>query len=180
MPVVLAIPSIDNAQAFHLERWEEVCADPALQRLTERVETNRYGQIVMMPPPGFTHSSYQSQITCLLKALMNGGRVLTECAVLTNDGVKGVDVAWISERRVKRGLKGEVLTIAPEICVEIVSPGNTRQSMEAKRQLYFEAGAQEVWLCDKQGAIHIFLKEQESIAVKVSALCPAMPKRVKV
>ena len=92
---------------------------------------------------------------------MQGGHALTECAVLTGDGVKGVDVAWISEGRVKQGLKGEVLTIAPEICVEVFSPGNTRQQMKAKRQLYFEAGAEEVWLCDRQGVMLFFLKESQ-------------------
>ena len=54
---------------------------------------------------------------------MPGGNTLVECAVLTSDGVKAAAyIAWISERRVKRGLKHEVLTIAPEICVEVASP----------------------------------------------------------
>ncbi len=179
MPVLLDIPSIKNAPAFHLRRWEQLCADPCVQGLEGRVETNRYGNIVMMPPPGFTHSNHQSGICLLLKELMRNGRSLTECAVLTSDGVKGVDVAWISERRIKQGLKGEVLTLAPEICVEVVSPSNTRQEMEAKRGFYFEAGAEEVWFCDRRGALHFFLKGRQDTAAKASALCPAMPARVK-
>jgi len=179
MPAVLDIPSIKDATEFHLRRWEQICADPYVQGLEGRVETNRYGEIVMAPPPGFTHSNHQFEIGHLLKTLMPGGRTLTECAVLTSDGVKGVDVAWISERRVKQGLKGEVLTLAPEICVEVVSPSNTRQQMEAKRGHYFEAGAEEVWFCDKRRALHFFLKGREHAAAKASALCPAMPGRVK-
>lgn len=58
--------------------------------------------------------------------------------------VKGIDVAWISEARIKRVLKGEVLTLAPEICVEVLSPKNSRQETETKRALYFEAGGDEV------------------------------------
>ncbi|WP_395730630.1 Uma2 family endonuclease [Prosthecobacter sp.] len=180
MAALLQIPSIKNATAFHLERWRKVCADPSLQRLPDRIETNRYGHIVMMPPPGFTHSNLQLEIGHLLKILMNGGRALTECAVLTSDGVKGVDAAWISESRVKRGLKDDVLTIAPEICVEVISPGNTRQEMENKRELYFAAGAEEVWFCDQKGALHFFLKGSAETAAKASVLCPSMPKRVKV
>lgn len=179
MPATLDIPSIKDAPAFHLRRWEQLCADPYVLGLEGRVETNRYGEIVMMPPPGFTHSNHQSEICLLLKTLMQGGRSLTECAVLTSDGVKGVDVAWISERRIKQGLKGEVLTRAPEICVEVVSPSNTRQEMEAKRALYFEAGAEEVWFCDRRGALHFFRKGREHAAAKASALCPAMPGRLK-
>ena len=180
MAALLDIPSIKNATAFHLERWKQVCADPSLQRRPDRIETNRYGHIVMMPPPGFTHSNLQLEIGHLLKILMSGGRALTECAVLTRDGVKGVDVAYISESRIKRGLKNDVLTIAPEICVEVISPGNTRQELENKRELYFAAGAEEVWFCDQKGALHFFLKGNETSAAKASVLCPSMPKRVKV
>lgn len=179
MAALLQIPSIKNATAFHLERWRKVCADPSLQRLPDRIETNRYGHIVMMPPPGFSHTTRQSAIFAhLLTAMPPGAKV--EVAVLTSDGIKGVDVGWISESRVKRGLKEDVLTIAPEICVEVVSPGNTRQEMEAKRALYFAAGAEEVWFCDLKGVLHFFIKGSEETSVKASALCPSMPKRVKV
>ncbi len=179
MAALLDIPRIKDMKAFHLKRWAEVYDDPELHRYPGRVETNRFGHILMMPPPGFPHSSRQGEIVCRLGNLMTGGRALAECAVLTADGVKGVDVAWITEGRIKRGLQGEVLTIAPEICVEVISPKNTRLEMENKRDLYFEAGADEVWFCDKQGALHFFLKSTEGTEVKASALCPSMPKRIK-
>ena len=179
MSTLLELPNIEDAQAFHLERWAEVCADAALQRLPDRIETNRYGHIIMMPPPGFSHSTRQAEIFAHLLELLPHGRALPECAILTSDGVKGVDLAWITEGRIKRGLKGEVLTIAPEICVEVISPKNTRQEMASKRALYFEAGADEVWFCDQKGALHFFLKSGGDIEVKASALCPAMPRRIK-
>ncbi|WP_395753554.1 Uma2 family endonuclease [Prosthecobacter sp.] len=175
---LLQIPSIKNATAFHLERWRKVCANPSLQRLPNRIETNRYGHIVLMQPPGFSHTTRQSAIFAHLMTSMPPGASV-EVAVLTEDGIKGIDVAWISGGRVKRGLKDDVLTIAPEICVEVVSPGNTRQEMENKRELYFAAGAEEVWFCDQKGALHFFLKGSEASAAKASALCPSMPKRVK-
>lgn len=179
MAALLDIPRIKDMKAFHLKRWAEVYDDPELHRYPGRVETNRFGHILMMPPPGFSHTSRQSEIFRLLLGLLTAGQTLCECAVLTSDGVKGVDLAWISEGRIKRGLKGEVLTIAPEICVEVISPKNTRLEMENKRDLYFEAGADEVWFCDKQGALHFFLKSSEGSEVKTSALCPSMPKRIK-
>ena len=178
MPATLNIPTIRDAQAFHLKRWQAVCADSSMHSRAERIETNRYGQIVMMPPPGFSHSTRQSCIFAhLLSAFPTGAAV--EVAVLTADGVKGIDVAWISEGRVKRGLKADVLTIAPEICVEVISPGNTKQEMEDKRALYFGAGAEEVWLCDEKGALHFYLKGEPEVAAKSSMLCPTMPRRVK-
>ena len=179
MAALLDISSIKDATAFHLERWKQVCADPSLQRRPDRIETNRYGHIVMMPPPGFSHTTRQSAIFAHLLTSMPPGASV-EVAVLTEDGIKGIDVGWISESRVKRGLKDDVLTIAPEICVEVVSPGNTRQEMENKRELYFAAGAEEVWFCDQKGTLHFFLKGSAETTAKASVLCPSMPKRVKV
>ncbi|WP_395747572.1 hypothetical protein [Prosthecobacter sp.] len=73
MAALLGIPRIKNATAFHLQRWRKVSADPRLRQLPGRIETNRYGHIVMMPTPGFTHSNLQLEIGHLLKVLMNGG-----------------------------------------------------------------------------------------------------------
>jgi Uma2 family endonuclease len=176
---LLQIPSIKNPIEFHLERWKAVCADPALRGLPEKIETNRFGHVVMMPPPGFSHSRKQSRIIQNLHALMSAGVVLGECAVLTTDGVKGLDAAWVSGARVAEGLRDDVLTVAPEICVEVVSPSNTRQEIEGKRQLYFEAGAQEVWVCDHQGEMHYFIKSQPGVEAKASVLCPKMPKQLE-
>ncbi len=179
MKAGLQLPSIRNARTFHLARWEEVLTDPDLRRWPGRVETNSFGHVVMMPPPGFSHTARQSNIFRELLTRLPGGRTVAECAVLTSNGVKGIDIAWISESRIKRGLKGEVLTLAPEICVEALSPKNTHQEMETKRALCFEAGADEVWICDKDGALHFFLKGSEETEAKGSALCPSMPGKVQ-
>jgi Uma2 family endonuclease len=37
-------------------------------------------------------------------------------------------------------------TRAPEICVEVTSPSNSRKEMREKIDAYFAAGAKEVWL----------------------------------
>jgi Uma2 family endonuclease len=179
MTALLDIPESRSSKTFHLKRWEEVYRDPELRKLSGKIETNRYGQIVMMPPPGFEHSNRQFDIGYQLKTRMLGGHVMTECAVLTADGVKGVDAAWASAARVKKGLKGNVLTLAPEICVEVFSPGNTQEEMAAKRALYFESGADEVWFCDRKGAMHFYLKAVPDKPAKASALCPTMPKKIE-
>ena len=46
-----------------------------------------------------------------------------------------------------------VLTSAPEICVEILSPSNTQPEINEKRALYFDAGATEVWICNLNGSM---------------------------
>lgn len=174
--VLSQIPEIFDQERFNLERWSEIAADPFLASLEHRIETNEYGQIVMMPPPGFEHSRLQTRVLTRLMNLMPlGGEVLAECPVSTTGGVKGVDVVWISEGRAK-GVRQNVLTIAPEICIEILSPANTRAEIEEKRRLYFEAGAEEVWIVAAGGEVAFFGKEGE---LPASALCPEFPSPVQ-
>ena len=175
METTLDLPVIADQHAFNLERWEELCADPVLAAVDNRIETDRYGHIVMMPPPGFDHSAHQSEIAIQLHALMRGGKVLTECAVSTSDGVKGVDVVWISTARIAEARRKNVLVRAPEICVEVISPSNTRDEIAEKKQLYFTAGADEVWLCDARGRMTFFSQAAQDKARAVSALCPKFP-----
>ena len=84
------------------------------------------------------------------------GKVLAECAIHTTKGTKVADVAWASNERFKQ-IKDEVAcSIAPEVCVEVLSFSNTVDEIQEKRQLYFERGAQEVWSCGADGEIHFY------------------------
>jgi Uma2 family endonuclease len=175
METTLDLPVVKDQHAFNLERWEEICADPVLASYEFRVETDRYGHPIMMPPPGFDHGDHQFSIGMHLRQLMKGGKVLTECPVSTVDGIKGVDVVWISTGRITKARRKNVLVQAPEICVEVISPGNTRGEIEEKKRLYFAAGAEEVWLCDVKGHLAFFTKAAPAKASGRSGLCPAFP-----
>lgn len=177
--VITQLPEVFDQEAFNLDRWSELEADPFLASLGHRIETNRFGQILLMPPSGFEHSRLQTRMTLLLQRLMEtrDGEVFAECPVSTNGGVKGVDLAWISNARVAEGLRRNVLTLAPEICVEVLSPANTRAEIEEKRRLYFEAGAKEVWIASTGGEIAFFDETGER---EGSGLCPGFPARIGV
>lgn len=61
------------------------------------------------------------------------------------------DVVWISRERRARGLGDDgKLYIAPELVVEILSPGTTneRRDREVKPKLYAREGVDEYWLVD--------------------------------
>ena len=38
------------------------------------------------------------------------------------------------------------LMVAPEICLEVISPSNSVKETQEKREAYFAAGAHEVWI----------------------------------
>ncbi len=178
MPPTLELPAITDQTAFNLARWKELSADPSVAALSARVRTDRYGHLIMMPVPGFDHAGFQSDVVGELRNLMRNGKALGECSVSTSEGIRGPDAAWISDARRRRAVKDNLLIIAPEICVEVLSSSNTREEIEEKKELYFEAGADEVWLCDKKGRMFFFLKDApEDQAVK-SKLCPSFPERL--
>ncbi len=181
MTSAINMPNLDEMEdqtAFNLAVWEQLLADEFLATLPHRIETNRFGQIIMMPPPGPDHGEEQFEIGFFLRKLLPGGRVITECPVSTSDGVKAADVAWISkERRGQQRRRKVCFDLAPEICVEVFSPCNSRREMRQKRALYFEAGAEEVWFCHDDGTMEFFAKDTPETAI-ASRLCPEFPARI--
>ena len=175
--LTIELPSQKAQTAFNLRRWLELIASPELARIEGRIETDRFGQIIMTPPPAPSHGSYQVEIAVLLRTLLPKGRVLTECPVSTADGVKATDVAWASPQCMRELGNRVCFPRAPEICVEVLSPGNTAAEIREKRALYFNAGAKEVWLCDKTGALQFFISDMKSSA-KASRLCSEFPARI--
>jgi len=175
--LTLELPVHEKQRAFNLRRWAEVLADPALARIEGRIETDRYGRIIMTPPPAPNHGSYQSEIARVLGNLIPKGRVLTECPVSTADGVKAADVAWASpESMAGLGAK-PCFPVAPEICIEVLSPSNTEAEIQEKTRLYFDAGAREVWICALNGEIS-FLSPADPHPLLSSQLCPQFPRQV--
>ena len=183
MPTLtIELPAQEDQTAFNLRRWSELLADSdlgrQLARIEGRIETDRHGYIIMSPPPGFRHGSYQSEITRRLWDLLPDGRTVTECPISTADGVRATDVAWISREKLARIGENVCLTEAPEICVEVLSPSNTRREIAEKRALYFAAGAAEVWICDEEGKMTFYVTGT-SAAEAASKICAAFPSRIE-
>jgi Uma2 family endonuclease len=167
----------EEQTAFNLRRWEEVVIDPDLRKFAGRVETDRHGRIIMSPPPAPNHGEFQIEIGMLLRKLMPHGKTISECAVSTADGVRGIDVAWAS-RELRREVGNRSCFIqAPEICVEILSPSNSDAEIKEKMALYFDAGALEVWICGVFGKMTFF--GSDSKAMKRSKLCPKFPTQIE-
>lgn len=161
------------------DTWEALCADRSLRDLPYKIETNRYNKIIMSPASSWD-GEQQAAICCLLKELTRGGKVINECPVETTDGVRVPDVAWISVERHKPHARAVTLPVAPEICVEILSPSNVREEMLEKMRLYFAAGAQETWLCDEEGRMEFFTVASVPLPVSASILCAAFPKLIQI
>ena len=156
-------------------QWQDVCERRELNDLPFKIELNVYGKIIMSPVK-VIHSAMQGEIEFLLRSLLRGGKTLPECAIKTSQGTKVADVAWASID-VFNIIKGEVeCSIAPEICVEVISVSNSEQEMIEKRVLYFEAGAKECWTCSETGVLGFYHMDGKVVN---SILIPDFPKKIE-
>lgn len=155
--------------------WEQLCEKEELRDLPFKIELNQFGQIIMSPANNH-HGHLQARLSYLLISEgSDDSRVVTECSVDTDDGTKVADAAWLSDEFWRLYGSETPYTKSPELCIEIISPTNSKEEMEFKRKLYFEAGAKEVWICNEAAELTFFTPDGE---IENSELFPNAPKTV--
>lgn len=169
----------DSSPDALIALWHSLCGDPVIAALPYKVETNERGQLLISPAHN-PHSFLQGRISAALLRLTDrlgaAGMVVPECAVMTAGGIKVPDVAWVTADDQARSTSTEVMTAAPSICIEVMSPSNSDAEMREKTSLYLGAGAGEVWICDERGGVRFFRGSGEAAA---SALFPDFPSRIE-
>jgi Uma2 family endonuclease len=147
MNVMTEAPELIEAPLSREElamRYRELCEDPRFNNVPGKIELDVWGRMVMSPPPSNYHGAMQFTLGARLAGL--GGRCFVEASVVTDAGLFVIDVAWASADFMRVHGFETPFTQAPEICVEVVSPSNTKPELAEKRQAYLATGAQEVWL----------------------------------
>lgn len=155
--------------------WRRLLGDSQLQDLPFKIETNQHGQLVLSPHNP-RHGKRQLQIGELLgKAISSGARAV-EFSVATSQGIKVPDVIWMSEERdAQIPEEAPASPVMPELCVEVLSKGNTEEEMTEKRALYFEEGAEEVWVVDEDGQVSFHSAEG---VIQHSKIAPDFPSKL--
>lgn len=154
--------------------YKELRENPHLQDLPFKIELNERGTIEMTPASN-RRGSLQMKIGLEVAGKTQGGEVISECSVETAKGVKVADVAWAGPEFIEKHGFATPYPIAPELCVEIVSPSNSRAALEEKIGLYLAKGAKEVWLCNEDGQIEFHSYEGR---IPQSRLVPDMPSQI--
>jgi Uma2 family endonuclease len=83
------------------------------------------------------------------------------------------DVVWVSNERLARGLDDAGhLIVAPELMVEVLSPGeqNRQRDQEVKLKLYSRYGVQEYWIVDWQVQTIAVYRHEQGILQLVGTL----------
>ena len=135
--------------------WLDVIQNPILKDLPFKIELNKFGKLLMSPASN-DHGRVQSRLAAMLLNNLPKGEVITECSIQTSDGVKVADVAWLSEAFVSEFGFITPYPKAPEICIEIVSPSNSKIEIQEKIDLYLAKGAKEVWVAYALDNIDIY------------------------
>ena len=128
------------------------------------------GKFIPMSPTNWRHGEYVDDIAHALGRFVRArklGKVLTgEVGVYTErdpDTVRGADVLFISHERLARVTSQSYLDVAPELVVEVFSPGNTWDEMRRKVAEYLGAGAERVWVVEpERRAVHVYRAPDEA------------------
>jgi len=164
--------------ALNRRAWERLVNDPGLQDVLERIETDRDGNPLMSPPPKKPHARRANRIAKLLDRLLPGGGSQVDDTVSTPEGVKVPDVCWYGAGRAEAADADEddVLSqVVPDLCVEVLSPGNSVRKIREKTAAYLAARVREVWVCNLQGEMAFYGPEGP---LERSAICPDFPRHI--
>jgi Uma2 family endonuclease len=114
------------------------------------------GQIFPKMSPKKFHSRLTRAVLSLLEQWCDGkGEVFIELAIkLTRqqrDWVPTPDLLYISHERLPANWDEDTACpVAPDLVIEIISPGQTFGQMTAKAKDYLNAGVSRVWVVDSQ------------------------------
>lgn len=118
-----------------------------------RSELSR-GRLVREPRPGALHARIALELGLILHDFVNQhslGSIELEAGFRLSDDpsvVRGPDVAFISTARLPAEVPVSWWPFAPDLAVEIVSPGRSLSELNTKIFEYFDAGTTMVWVVD--------------------------------
>ena len=112
------------------------------------------GELKRMSPPGEEHGRVTMELAAPLHAYVKLNRLGRVYAAETGfklesnpDTVRAPDIAFVRAERIQSEDRVEGYGEgAPDLAVEVLSPGNTKREMTEKVEHYFAAGARLVWI----------------------------------
>lgn len=135
-----------------IRRWQSLAADA---ESPDHFELDQFGELILSPKPTTGHQRVASAIAWALRNQL-GGEAVTDVSVLTDRGIRVPDVVWMPAERWAACRAQSPLEVVPDVCVEVLSPSNTRQEIEMKIGAYLRGGAREAIVVGLKGEIEFF------------------------
>ena len=106
------------------------------------------GELITMPPPRLRHGTCQLAIGAALREFVTArdrGTVYVESGFrLTPHTIRGPDVSFVQKSQLQD--PDQYFNGAPDLAIEIVSPGDDASDLREKVKQYLDAGALVVWV----------------------------------
>lgn len=129
--------------------WAELGRD---EQSPDYYELTEYGELVLSPRAETPHQRICSSLVRQLSQQL-GEEAVQEVAVLTTTaGIRVPDVVWMPQARWDQLPRNAVIQ-APELVVEVLSPGNRKPEMNHKIQGYLSSGVKEVVVIGLTGTV---------------------------
>jgi hypothetical protein len=174
MNATAAKPEIALSRAELRKRWRQLADNPVVAAIPCKVELNEKGAIEVSPPT-LHHAFIQGFLMRELARQRPEGATLPEAPIETEIGMRVPDVVWASPEHMKRHWNKREFRVAPDLCVEVLSPTNTRIEMTGKTAAYLAAGAKEVWIVDEDGTPEIYTSAGRVPASTLGFALPRLP-----
>lgn len=130
-----------------------------------RIERTAGGDLIVMPPTGWTTGNRNAEITMQLRmwAKKDGRGVATDSSTgfkLPNGADRSPDAAWVRRERLAAltpEQKEKFLPLCPDFVIELRSPTDNLAVVQAKLEEYIANGAQLGWLINPETRrVHVY------------------------
>jgi Uma2 family endonuclease len=135
-----------------VRRWDE---RPFVEDDPNRYELNEFGEWIVTPRATHGHQEVGGEIVVQLVRQL-GARATMEVSVYTDRGIRVPDVVWMPAARWREAKGQDPLLFVPDVCVEVVSPSNTRREILMKIGAYLRGGAREAIVVGLKGEVEFF------------------------
>lgn len=137
---------------------------------------NRYelfeGELFVSRAPGLSHQRVLGNLHASLRVYLDQnpiGEVLLTPGVIFDQFNSAIpDAIFSTHQRLSEIVSDERIIKAPELVIEIVSPGkeNARRDREVKRQVYGKHGVKEYWIADPLNrSLEIYRLKRHNLAL---------------
>ena len=108
------------------------------------------GEAFMSPAPTLDHQRLLLRLAKLIERLIPSGEVFIAPVdvYLDDSNVPQPDLVWVAEGSQCKSIDNKYLKGAPDLVVEIFSPGTVRRDKKDKFRLYEKFGVREYWMID--------------------------------
>jgi Uma2 family endonuclease len=139
-------------------------------------DDNRYelfeGEVFVSRAPGLPHQRILTNLLILLQLHLKEHPVAkvwpNPGVIFDNFNAAIPDIVFVSNEHIEAIASGEKVTGAPDLAIEIVSPGaeNERRDRTVKRQAYSKFGVREYWVVDGyRRTVEVYRLEQGQLTL---------------